>query len=142
MKNLLVCTLVLLGGVSGCDNSASTGMCEVMSENLHQDLGETFKSARQCKYDGTVDISNLESTCGCDHTKPYGGVKLVQVVSCASTTLVEERYPYYGLVMRYKEGVLDYIGGKQASDALTACYHNVWKTDYNTCSTKTFMYCL
>lgn len=141
MKNLLV-VFVLAVVLGGCDIEASTGMCEALSENLHQDLGDVFQKARQCKYDGAVDISTLEETCGCDHKKPYGGVKLVQVVSCASTTLVEERYPYYGLVMRYKEGILEYVGGKQASDVLTTCYKNIWKTDYNGCSTKTFMYCL
>lgn len=141
MKNLLA-VLVVLWGISGCDNETSTGMCESLSEDLHQDLGNIFQKARQCRYDGAVDIATLEETCGCDHKKPYGGVKLVQVVSCAAATLVEERYPYYGLVMRYKEGVLEYVGGKQAPDTLTTCYRNVWKTDYNGCSTKTFMYCL
>jgi Lhr-like helicase len=56
--------------------------------------------------------------------------------------MVEETYPYYGLRLRYREGVLEYVGGKNASDELKKCYNNVWRTDYNGCQTKTFMYCL
>lgn len=143
MKIHTTTLLLVLCVTFGCyGNFSGSGMCEEFSTILHSDLTETFALSRKCDYTDGVDISTLEASCSCDHKKSYGGVKTVKTISCGGTTLVEESYPYYGLWFRYKEGILIYVGGKEAPDTLRRCYNEPWSAAYNTCQTKVFMYCL
>lgn len=134
MKYLLLAALYLLG----CGEDLST-VCIDLEKSIHADLSEAFSKARRCEV--ATDISQQETSCGCDHTKPYGGVKLIQTISCGAVTTVEEAYPYYGLRFRYREGKLEFVGGKEAG-ILASFYKTVWDSTYNGCQTKTFMYCL
>ena len=130
--------LVVIVCIAGCGDMESE-TCQNMVTDIHNEVSSYFTKARRCEV--TKDISTLEVECGCEHTKKYGGVRIVHTISCEKETTIEESYPYYGLRFRYREEVLEFVGGKQAG-ILSTCYNTVWNSAYNGCQTKTVMYCL
>jgi hypothetical protein len=136
LLRLLLISLFLLS----CDSSITggTGACESSFAALDYDLKNAFLDIKQCE---KVDIGMLESMCNCDTSRYYGGVKLSKRTFCKNTVYLEESYPYGGVSIRYKNGLISYVTGTTVSTFLKECYKEKLTEDLSICNSYTTMVC-
>ena len=135
LRNFLL-SLVLL---TGCDGTpSSNNVCETEFNSLEYSLKNAFLDVKQCE---KVDISMLETTCNCDTSRYYGGVKLSKRTFCGSTTYLEEFYPYGGVTVRCRNGVVMSVLGGSVSTTLKTCYKEKLIEDVSSCNSYTTMAC-
>lgn len=128
MKKALALSLFLLG----CDG-VGTGVCEESFSRLNYSLKDSFLKEKSC-------ATNLVTDCGCDMTLAFGGVKTVQRITCSNAVYLEESYPYWGLTIRYKDGVISNVSGGRAPQDLKTCYSEKVPS-LDGCKTTTSLFC-
>jgi len=130
MKKALALSLFLLG----CDGSVTTsGVCEESFSRLSYSLKDAFLKEKSC-------ATNLVTDCGCNTSLAFGGVKTLQRITCPDVVYLEESYPYWGLLIRYKNGALSNVSGGRAPEDLKTCYSEKLPS-LEGCKTTTSLFC-